>query len=81
MESAELRELLTPEALALLDSLEPSTSTDEPTIETTIGTVDVSDVPEVCDKLLAAGRYSDWYKLRSGLGLDTRLPPSPCKNV
>ena len=29
MESAELRELLTPEALALLDSLEPSTSTDD----------------------------------------------------
>ena len=29
MESTELRELLTPEALALLDSLEPSTSTDD----------------------------------------------------
>ena len=60
---------------------QPSTSTDESTIETTIGTVDVSDVPERCDKLLAAGRYSDWYKLRSGLGLDTRLPLSPRKNV
>ena len=48
---------------------------------TTMVTVDALDVQKECDKLLAAGRYTDWYKLRSGLGLETRLPLSPRKNV